>query len=454
VFTRAVGQLKNSLNVIHLPKTNYGLGDVVIKFVKTPTNIAKAIYDFSPAGFANAVGNIRKLNNAIKTDNFTPELQRAVVRSLSNAITGTVIYTLIAVGASLGLVKMTGDDDEDKDVSNYEKYIMGTPPYSIEFFGTSITYDWMQPFGSILAMVAEYNDIVEENPDMDATSKIWEVVKAGGSTLAKQSFVKSMEELFSGDNIAEGVSNVMLADPSAFIPQLSSQVASFFDEYRRTTYDSNSAFQTAINKVIAKIPGLREKLPKQVNSLGEDVKNTQYLDVWDAFMSPWNTYPKSSKEVVKDIYKLYKDSGDNSVMPRIAPNYIEKSGVRINFTIEEKNNFQRAMGDRSVQMLTILFGSKEYEKLKDEQKVAIVKKIYDYSYARAKSELKYDFKTLTAFMGKNKNGDPILTKEKYDRMSEENIRKMVEDIFLSNAEVKRLDDYEKLVNYWIDQAKK
>jgi hypothetical protein len=31
---------------------------------------------------------------------------------------------------------------------------------------------------------------------------------------------------------------------------------------------------------------------------------------------------------------------------------------------------------------------------------------------------------------------------------------MVENIFLSNAEVKRLDDYDELVKYWINQAKK
>lgn len=453
-FTRAVTHIKKGFNALHLPNSNYGFGDFVFKFVKTPSNIAKAIYDFSPAGFISAAANVQKLKNAIETDRFNAQLQREVVRSFSNAITGTLIYTLIAVGASLGLIKLTADDDEDKDVSNFEKYIMGIPPYSIEFFGQSITYDWAQPFGSILAIVAEYEDIKEDNPDMSEWDKVWKMVKAGGSTFAKQSFLKSMEELFSGDDIAEGIASALLSEPAAFVPQLASQTASFFDEYRRTTYDAHSSFQTAMNKVIAKIPGLRETLPKQVNSLGEDVKNNQYLNVWDSFMSPWNTYPKSSKEVVKDIYALYKESGDDAVMPRMSPNYFTLKGKRINFTTEEKAKIQRAMGDRSVQMLAVLFDSKEYQKLDNKQKVDVVEKIYDYSWARAKSELEYDFETLTVFMGENKNGDPILTKKQYDRMSESTIQKMVENIFLSNAEVKRLDDYDELVKYWINQAKK
>lgn len=453
-FTRAVTHIKKGFNALHLPNSNYGFGDFVFKFVKTPSNIAKAIYDFSPAGFISAAANVQKLKNAIETYRFNAQLQREVVRSFSNAITGTLIYTLIAVGASLGLIKLTADDDEDKDVSNFEKYIMGIPPYSIEFFGQSITYDWAQPFGSILAIVAEYEDIKEDNPDMSEWDKVWKMVKAGGSTFAKQSFLKSMEELFSGDDIAEGIASALLSEPAAFVPQLASQTASFFDEYRRTTYDAHSSFQTAMNKVIAKIPGLRETLPKQVNSLGEDVKNNQYLNVWDSFMSPWNTYPKSSKEVVKDIYALYKESGDDAVMPRMSPNYFTLKGKRINFTTEEKAKIQRAMGDRSVQMLAVLFDSKEYQKLDNKQKVDVVEKIYDYSWARAKSELEYDFETLTVFMGENKNGDPILTKKQYDRMSESTIQKMVENIFLSNAEVKRLDDYDELVKYWINQAKK
>ena len=451
-FTRSVSQLKRVFNAVHLPNSNYGLGDFVFKFVKTPSNLAKAIIEFSPAGFYAAIKNAQKMKNAIETKRFNSQMQKDFVRSLSNAITGTLIYTLVGIGAAFGVVKLTGDDDDDKDVSNFEKYIMGVPPYSIEFFGVNITYDWMQPFGSILATVAEYMETSEANPEMGTSDIIWEAICAGGKTFTQQSFLQSMYEFFSGDDFIDGLANIALAEPSAFVPQALSQAASFFDEYRRTTYDANSSFQTAINKVIAKIPGLRTKLPKQVNALGEDTKNTQYLSLWDSFASPWNTHPKSSKEVVGEIYKLYRDSGEASVMPRMAPNYFERKGIRINFTAEEKADFQRAMGDRSVQMLAQLFDSKEYKKLTDKQKVKIVSDIYSYSDARAKSELEYDFETLSVFMGENKNGDPILTKEKYDKMTDESRKKLVVELFLTNAEIKRLDDYEKLVEYYTQRA--
>ncbi|MBO5321703.1 MAG: hypothetical protein J6B22_03740 [Clostridia bacterium] len=456
-FTKSVSNLKRILNnLVHLPNSNYGLGDFVLKFVKTPSNLAKAIIEFSPAGLVSTWSNAKKLKNAIETNRFTPQLQKEYVRSLSNAITGTLIYTIIGIGAALGLVKLSGDGDDDKDASNFEKYIMGIPPYSIEFFGVPIAYDWMQPFGSILATVAEFMENRETNSELDIGDAVWEAVCAGGKTFTQQSFLQSMYEFFSGDDIIDGLVNIALAEPAAFVPQAFSQVASFTDKYRRTSYDSNSNFQTAINKIIAKIPVLRTTLPKQVNSLGEDVKNPQYfkeaLGAWNAFASPWNTYPKSSKEVVGEIYKLYKDSGETSVMPRMAPNYFERSGVRINLTPEEKANFQRSMGDRSVQMLVQLFNSKEYTNLTDQQKVDIVSKIYSYSYARAKSEYDYDFETLSDILGENEDGEPILTKERYDRMSDENKKKVIEELFLSKTEIKYLDDYKKLVDYYIRKA--
>ncbi len=456
-FTSSVSQLKRVMNKAHLPNSNYGLGDFVLKFVKTPSNLAKAIIEFSPVGFYGATSNAIKLKNAIETDRFTPQLQKEFVRSLSNAITGTLLYTLVAVGAALGLVKLSGDGDDDKDASNFEKYIMGIPPYSIEFFGVPIAYDWMQPFGSILATVAEFMENRETNPEMDAADAVWEAICAGGKTFTQQSFLQSMYEFFSGDDAIDGLANIFLAEPAAFVPQALSQVASFTDRYRRTSYDANSDFQTAINKVMAKIPGLRTKLPKQVNALGEDVKNPQYFKetfgVWEAFASPWNTYPKSSKEVVGEIYKLYKDSGNDSVMPRVAPNYIEVKGNRITFASEEKADFQRAMGDRSVQMLAQLFDSKEYSNLTDTQKVEVVGKIYSYAYARAKSELEYNFETLSAMEGNNKNGQPILTKEKYEKLPEKARKQLAEEYFLSTAEVKYMDDYKKLVEHYIRQAK-
>ncbi len=453
-FTRSASKIKSALNdMVHIPGTSYGLGDGVMKFIKTPSNIARAIGSFSPAGFVSAGVNAKKLKNAIDKDKFTPQLQKEYVRSLSNAITGTLIYVLVAVGAGLGVVKLSGDDDDDKDASNYEKYIMGIPPYSIEFFGVNITYDWMQPFGSVLAIVADFMESQEENPDGDVANAILEAIKAGGKAFTKQSFLQSLYDVFSSEDIVEALTSVALAEPAAFVPQRWSQMASFLDEYSRTSYDNTNSFKSAINKVIAKIPGLRTTLPKRVNVLGEDVKNTQYLDAWEAFASPWNTYPKSSSEVIGEIYSLYKSTGENSVIPRTAPNYFTVKGTKVAFTPEEKAEFQRNIGKRSAEMLGQLFDSKEYTNLSDEEKVTVISKIYQFAYDKAKSERKYDYDTLSAMVGEKKNGDPILTKSVYGRLSEEDKEELAQEYFLSKTEMRYINNYDRLIQYYIKQAK-
>lgn len=459
MLTNSISKIKADLNKLHFKKSKrknesaYGLGDVIFKFVKTPTNIAKAIVDFSPVGFGYAVSNAVELKDAIKKGKFTPQMQKEYVRSLSNAITGSLVYTLVALGASLGLIKLSGDEDDDKDASNYEKYIMGIPPYSIEFLGVNITYDWAQPFGSVLATVADFMESREANPEGDVLNAILEAIKAGGKAFTKQSFLQSLYDVFSSEDIVEALSTAALAEPAAFIPQRWSQTESFFDEYRRTSYNSTNGFKSAINKVIAKIPGLRTTLPKQVNILGEDIKNTQYLDVWEAFASPWNTYPKSSNEVVKEIYSLYKSTGENSVIPRTAPNYITVKGTKIEFSPEEKADFQRNIGTRSAKMLGQLFDNEEYNKLSDDEKVDVVKNIYQFAYDKAKSEREYNYKTLSAMVGEKKNGEPILTEEKYNKLPRKAKELLVQEYFLSKTEVKYIDIPEKLIQYYITQAK-
>lgn len=451
-FTRSVSKIKDVFNGAHLPGTSYGLGDFIYKFVKTPANLAKAIVEFSPAGFAFAGAKFHDMEIAMGKGKFTPQMQKEFVRSLSNAITGTIIYALVAVGAGMGVLKLSGGGDDDKDVSNFEKYIVGIPPYSINLFGVNVTYDWMQPVGSVLAIVADFMENRHDDPEGGVGSDILSALKAGGDVFTKQSFLQSLYDVFSSEGIGEAFISLLLSEPAAFIPQRWSQMASLLDKSRRTTYDSQSEFKTAINKIIAKIPGLRQMLPEQVNVLGETAGNTQYLNPWEAFAAPGNTYPKSSGEVAESIYELYKQTGNKSVMPRVAPNDFSVKGNKIIFSPEEKADFQRRIGSLSSELLSEFFSNSKYEELSDEEKIDVVSDIYSYATARAKAELDYDYEILSAMVGKKKDKSPILTREKYDELNDKARKYLAEDYFLSEKEMKYIDDAEKLVEYYIERA--
>ena len=234
------------------------------------------------------------------------------------------------------------------------------------------------------------------------------------------------------------------------MPQIFSQIASVTDPYRRTTYDPQDAFKSSLNQVINKIPGLRQMLPAQVNVLGEKSKNIQYLNPWEAFVSPANRYPESSGKVAEEIYKLYKDTDNTSVLPKAVGNYITVEGQRFNFNAQEKANFQTKVGQTSVAILEKVLSSSEYKKMTNEQKIKVVAKVYEYAYDKAKTTLDFDYETIAKMEG----GPDILTKEKYNRLTKQAIQFIVDENILTKEQRNCKNDPAKLADLFITKVQK
>jgi hypothetical protein len=447
--TKAASGLRKALNVASIG--GYGLGDVVLKFVKTPANIAKAMVEFSPVGFAPAMFRIKELNRAIKKGNFTPAMQKEAVRSFSNAVVGTAVYLLGYALIAAGALDISGDGDDDKDVSNFEKYVLGVPPYSFDFFGTRVTYTWNQPFGTVIATVAELMDESKKG-----TLDGWDVISTVGEVFTSQSFLQNLYEFFSKDDALTGLASLVISEPSATIPTLFSQMASLTDPYRRTAYQSGSPIKSALNDIIYRIPVLRQMfLPKQVNTLGEENKNPQFLNPWFAFIDPSTQYPKSSSMVAQNIYELYEKTGDKTVMPRVAPYKVTIKGKTVNFSIDERNEIQRQMGAVSAEILGEMFASAEFEKLSEEEQTKAVAKVYEYAYAKIKAGLDiYDYDTLSQIVGTKKNGEPILSAERYSRLNDKARQMLVDEYFFSDDEIKCKGNPTKLAELFIKKIKK
>ncbi len=449
-LVKVVTNAKDALNVLNVG--GYGLGDIMVKFVKTPANLTKAIVDFSPAGVVKAIAvDAKNLRNAIEKGQYEASLQKKFVDSLSKGIAGSMLYVLAAALAGAGM--LSGAGDEDKDVSNFEKYIQGMPEYSIKLFGKWWSYDWMQPVGSVFATVADYMKTRKENPDSTMYEDIIEAIRAGGEVLYNQSFMQSIQMLFTADNPIDGAIEAVLNDPSVLVPQFVSQIANVTDDYRRVTYEAGKPFETALNKVKIKIPGLRQTLDKQVDVLGRDVPNPQN-NIFNAFFNPGNTYTDTSNAVTDEVYALLKRTGELSVIPRKAPYSITKAGITRQLTAEQTNDYQRMSGNISAELLEVIFDSSDYKELDDAQKVDIVTKVYDYAAKYAKAQLDiYDYETLSAIEGTKKNGEPILSKSLYNRLDAKAKQLLIDEAFYTKAELKCKGDTEKLVKLFMKQVK-
>lgn len=423
-MTQAVASIKKACNKLSLKKLglDYGLGDVLVKFTKTPANLTKAIYDFSPAAAISIATKGKELSAAISTGRATAKMQKDFVNTIGKAAAGTLLYTLFGLLYAMG--RISGRSDDDKDVSAFEKYVQGIPEYSVKMFGKWWSYDWSQPIGAVPAIVANFMESRQQGDD-GIIKSIWEAIRAGGEVLFEQSFMKSFQILFTADSVVDGLIEAVVGEATVPIPTILSQTANVFDPYRRSTYDNRSEERTILNKVKQKIPGLRNTLEVERDILGRETPNSQ-KNWFNAFFNPANTYTDTSTAVTDHVYELYQSTGEASAIPSKAPYDVTIKGVKHTFSIEERNEYQRIMGETSAQIIGELLNNESYMALSDEQKLAVIKSVYSYSQSLAKSE-----------MGLAESYDVIsgikdITEDEYNALSDAEIKAIADDYVLSS----------------------
>lgn len=110
---------KRLLNVVSSPITgtqNFGLGDIIFKYPKTPANLLKRSIEYSPLGLWSAA---RYASKAMQGD---PNGRRDAIQALSKVITGSA--TGVGMGAALaalGVIVVPDDDDMTSEILESER---------------------------------------------------------------------------------------------------------------------------------------------------------------------------------------------------------------------------------------------------------------------------------------------------------------------------------------------
>ena len=391
-WTKAASGVRRTLNL----GRGYGPGDMIMPFVKTPMNLAKAIVDFSPAGLVKTLARDgRALTIAMQNGKATAQMQRDFVTNLSNGIVGTILVGTAYMLAANGY--LSGAGDEDKDVRKFEENVLGIKPYSVKIGDKSYSYEWAQPVGGLLAIAADLEQTVDEGKITEyfrsgeglATllNQILSAGKSGISVLAEQSFLQSIQTLFGEDDLMTGLLEAAAEEPVKWLPasSLMNQIASFGDEAVRSSYDNQSPYvTTAVNKVKARIPGLRQTLPENVDVLGRTIENQN--DFFNVFFNPANTAQAKPTEASNEMYRLYKATGDKSLLPHAADYSLTYQETKYILDGEERAEYQRVMGKTAHEGVADLLESRSYRNMTDEKKAAAIKLVYEYASAQAKAE--------------------------------------------------------------------
>jgi hypothetical protein len=176
-LSTALTKVKKGMNKVSTfgATENFGLGDLVLKYPKTPGNLVMRAIEYSPAGVIRSMHLLKDM----ATKN--PKATREFYLSLSRAIMGTGGFSVLGYAlANKGILTSAGNSDYE--VASLEKSA-GKQPNSVNITAlkrfitsgfdldhaetqegdTFVSYDWAQPISIAIALGTGVNQSVKEN---------------------------------------------------------------------------------------------------------------------------------------------------------------------------------------------------------------------------------------------------------------------------------------------------
>lgn len=394
-YTQTVLSIRNALNGKVSFKgreisngMEYGAGDVLIPFAKTPANLTKAIVDYSPLGLIKTLAyDARKLVNSINTNQYTPQIQHTFVQNLGKSFSGSFLYVLAYGLAKAGII--TGEADDDKDVKNFMKNSLGISSYSIKIGNKTFTYDWAQPIAAPFAIMSNWVKKQKDNPDASIIEKAINAIGTGFDVMLEQSFMESINSVLNGSgSTIENIQNAVLELPARAVPTFSKQIADMVDGTQRTTFEYDRPVKSAINSVIAKIPFASKNLSASRDTLGNEIKKYGgENNVFNVFINPANTNKGELSKAGEEIYKVYQETGETDIFPITAPYYVNSNGDKVTMDSEQRAEYQKVAGTYVEDTLDALLSNSTYKNLTTSQKADLIADIVSDSNARAKHKV-------------------------------------------------------------------
>lgn len=364
----------------------------VIPFAKTPINILKTGFEYSPFGL---MYNIPKAFYRLAKGDTATE----IIDSITAGMTGTMISALGAFMFSMGLLNV-GEDDEDPYKKQVYDRSLGFQRYSINIAGGTYSLDWLAPAIIPLIMGAEFQKSLEQDYNGDSLfnyapdillgifDPLFQMSMLQGIFDMTESFSQSSVGRF-GEAIFTGVTNYV----TQYIPTFLGQLSRTFDDYQRSTYapkdsEINPLIEKALRQVANKIPFVASYInAPSVDIMGNKIErpSNMFSRILLNFVSPGSYKPDTATSIDKEVVRLYEATKDSDIIPDVAPKSFTMDGNEYVFDNKELAKFSEDLGTNQYNIVNQLFKNSDYNRLTMSDKVDIANDIYKYAYAIAKN---------------------------------------------------------------------
>ena len=407
----------------------------IMPFLKTPTNVASRMMQYSPIGLARAIIQYGlwdgKRNGGANFD------QRKFVMNLGRGLTGTGVAIVGALLASLGAIQPGREDEEDKKLGVIRKAQGRSYSTYFKLGDWEIPLDFAQPSSGPLYIGAKIAWALEEmGGDVNAPALIGTVLYGSaletGNQLFDNSFLSGFSALFSGYNDAAGIAsniaeNIAENQASRLTPSAIRALAKVTDPYVRDVYSQNAVKQFLNRQIIQNWPLLRQTLPVKTDITGDATLQNGYynwgqenqnaaLHFLNAFATPWTTLGEKNDAALDTLIDLSYRTGETSFLPgeMVSASKYEVSvtktlakelkvgkvgfnqyeGFKIRLTDEEKRWANSTYADtlfngsgRDVIGLRAMMNGSRWERMSDEERIETVRDMQKTAKKQVLTEL-------------------------------------------------------------------
>ena len=405
IISDAFVGIKKNLNL----GKEFGLGDVLLKFPKTPANILARGIDYSPVSITKS---IFELCRPLCGKKFR---QEEFVRSLSQGAVGSGLLFAGMILWVLGII--SSGRDKDKEVDNLQSE-MGLGGYTINLSAlkrfvmsgfnsneaklqkgdTIMNYDWLQPASMPIAAGAnvmeakKQAELKKKVTALDILGAVGVALRSGVNSLAEQPVLQGLAKATRGYDVAASLGEALKSVPATFVPltTLVNQARQYVDNTSRKTKDKDGNKVTeAVNLIKNKIPGLSKELPANVTTTG-NVKE-MYQDgsnsILNTFLNPANVRKYKETPASDFLLELYDKTGNKDIFPREVQKNLTINKITIPLTDEEISKMQEYQGKKTMDMIDTYF-VKSKKQYTEEEQIIIMKKILNIASEFSKNKVK------------------------------------------------------------------
>jgi hypothetical protein len=338
------------------------VSDFVMPFVRTPSAIATRLIERTPIGLAKET-----VNQIVNVKAGKPFDQRAMAQSIGNGSFGAV-----AIGAGMALASndlMTfGYPQDEKERKLWDSE--GKQPYSVRVGDRWYSLNYLQPFGTLLAIGGQAKQDMDDG--LSAGEASTKALSTAAQSIQEQSFLKGINGVLSA-----------IQDPQrearSWMEQTFSSVTPNFVRAATRAADPVQRKATSIPESIKLgIPGLRDDVPTKNDIFGEP------LPAKDNFLNQYVNPLRPSKvrgdDTTAELRRLFET--DNGILPSEANK--NAFGKDVNLDKKQVLDLNQTTGKAMKPVYEEVMKSDQYKNLSDEDKVKVLKKINDVVYGSEK----------------------------------------------------------------------